>query len=965
MTAALAGALFLSGVAALLFETLWFRLAGLVFGNSVWASSIVLASFMCGLGTGNGWAARRAGRMRRPLMAYALLEAVVGISGLALVVALPALARVVGPLMRATGGAPGLATLVRLVGAFVLLVVPTTAMGATLPVCVGALWRGSAQPSTARFGSLLGLLYGLNTLGATAGALLGEGVLIGTLGLRGTGLAAAAFNLVAAATALATARHADAVQATEVATRGPAPARLLGAAALSGACVLALEVVWFRFLLLFAAGTNAAFATMLAVVLVGIAVGGVAAGAAFRVNPRADLLAPHAALAAGIAGATAYAAFRCPLGAYGQQFIRDPRALVPLAAALMLPVTVFSGGLFTLIGAAVERQVGAGSRSAGLVVLANTIGASAGALLGGFVLLPLLGIERSIFLLAAAFGLVAWCCRPTAAAPGTGSRPALLVLAASFVVVLALFPFGLMWRRYVMMPLARLAAGNAQLVGLREGLTETLAYLCEERFGQPVRHVLVTNGFSMAHSDFVGRRYMRSFVYLPVALRPEPRQALLISYGLGFTARALADTRSLQMIDVADTSRDVLDMGRLVFPGLRWPLTDARVRVHVEDGRQFLLTTPKRFDLITAEPPPPKIAGVVSLYSAEYFALLRERLTEGGVVSYWLPVNELSEEDARAIVSGFCQAFADCSLWNGMQVHWTLLGSRGGLRPATAESVGRQWVDPVVGPELRRIAIETPAALGATFMADADQLRTYVAGAPPLTDDRPHRVSPDVGRTDQRHFATMDPQACRERFRTSSLMARIWPADLREATLAAFHDQDLLLRGLLAAQGYLPRRFHELDQALSTGAPRTLVLLLAASDDAVQQALDAALARGDSGPEVELQLAARALADHDLAAAETHLAQGQSQAGPDFATYLRIFSRRLRGNEAGAAALAAEVAAELRRVPAAQRPADGGFWDWWREAARRRAVITAPRRRSSVGSAGRNQKAARDSRPAR
>src|SRR5262249_16237204 len=134
-------------------------------------------------------------------------------------------------------------------------------------------------------------------------------------------------------------------------------------------------------------------------------------------------------------------------------------------------------------------------------------------------------------------------------------------------------------------------------------------------------------------------RYMKLFVYWPLSVRPTARRALLIGYGVGNTAKAMVDSRGLTSIDVADISRDVLEMNALVYPVKKdAPLSDPRVRVHVEDGRYFLEQAKERFDLITGEPPPYDLAGVVNLYSKEYFQLLREHLTQGGVVTYWLHV---------------------------------------------------------------------------------------------------------------------------------------------------------------------------------------------------------------------------------------------------------------------------------------------------------------------------------------
>ncbi len=138
----------------------------------------------------------------------------------------------------------------------------------------------------------------------------------------------------------------------------------------------------------------------------------------------------------------------------------------------------------------------------------------------------------------------------------------------------------------------------------------------------------------MSGTGWGARRYMKLYVYLPVALHPDPKSALLISYGVGSTAKALTDTPDFQTIDVVDISPEILEMSAIVYPvPSDHPLNDPRVTVHVEDGRYFLQTTKQTFDLITGEPPPPIMAGVANLYSREYFQLIHDRLAEGGMVS--------------------------------------------------------------------------------------------------------------------------------------------------------------------------------------------------------------------------------------------------------------------------------------------------------------------------------------------
>ena len=674
---------FVSGAAALLFEHVWFRKAGLLFGNGVWASSIVLSSFMAGLALGNALAARLAGRVRRPLLAYAAAETAVGGAGVLLVLVLPALPALLAPVLRPYLDSPFVLNSLRLGLAFALIGLVTTAMGTTLPLLAHALTRSQIQ-----LGTMLGRLYGWNTLGATAGALAGEAWLYDAVGVRATGFLAGGLSLLAAALAVVLARGAPSFHPSAQPAGAPPQRlrlesqRLLLAAASCGAIVLALEVVWWRFLQLFVSGSGRAFAVVLSVILFGIGAGGLLAGAILRRRPDAYRWSPALAFTAGFVVLAGYTTFGDVYHALLRSgaLTSDWSGAVLLGGFLALPLAVISGVLFTFIATAVGCGGVSPARATALATLANTLGAMTGAVVGGFLLLPSLGMERSFALLGVAYGVVA-----LVLPGGTRRRPATLAAGAAFLFFALLFPFGLMARSYLPIPLARHMTPGGTLVAFREGLTETVALVAERRGTAVLEHRLVTNDYNMSATGFVGRRYMKLFAYLPVALHPAPRHALLISYGVGSTARALADTRELERIDVVDISREILESSSVVFPNPATnPLLDPRVRVHVEDGRYFLQTTQELFDLITAEPPPPKMAGVVNLYSREYFDLVRGRLAPGGFATYWLPIHSLEPDDARSIMGAFCAAFEDCTLWKGMGLSWMLVGTRKAQGPCVS-----------------------------------------------------------------------------------------------------------------------------------------------------------------------------------------------------------------------------------------------------------------------------------------
>jgi predicted membrane-bound spermidine synthase len=919
MTASLCGAFLLSGAAALLFEALWFRLSGLALGSSVWASSAVLASFMAGLALGNLVAARHGERVRRPLRLYAALETAVALLGLGLVLALPGLADGLAPSLARLREMPALLNGVRGLAAFGLMLLPATAMGTTLPLLTRALTRHDP-----RFGVALGRLYGWNTLGGVAGALAGEAVLVPRLGLVGTGLVAASLNLVAAAIALRLDRASPGPSVSPppsgrgASASAPRVARLLAAAFVGGGILLGLEVVWFRFLQLFVFGTQMAFALMLAVVLAGIGVGGLVAAAWLKRRPAAASALAVVPLAGGLAAILTYAAHdpsRIPAALAGGEASRT----LWLSVHLILPTSLVSGVLFTLLGSALRSEVDGDAAAAGWLTLANTLGAALGAPLAGLVLLPWLGTERSLLVLAVAYGLAAWALVPWCVGR---ARVALAGAAALFALCAALFPFGLMSSRFVRGVVAVQGEDGSRPVALREGPTETALLLQKDWGGEPLYQKLVTNAHSMTSSLFYGRRYMKLFAWWPLAVRPDARRALLISYGLGNTAEALAGAPGLERIDVVDISPTILGLSPLVARGRAGdPLLDPRVRTHVEDGRFHLLAGAGTYDLITAEPPPPRGAGIVNLYTLEYFRLVRQRLAAAGVATHWLPVNQLSVPESWGVVRAFCSVFDDCSLWSGAGYDWMLVGTNGADRPPAEEGFARLWHD--AGDEPRDLGVETPEDLGALFVADAATLAEWTTGVPPLVDDRPGRLRPWAPPPSDRavYRRLQDASASAERFRASALVSRLWPPGLRERTPTSFE-----WRGVFDRDYDDPTRasaIADLWATLERSRLRTLPLLLMDSEPRLTAIARARHAEGQRHPVLAFHLGAAALAERDYAAAERFFDEtGSRTVGFHSAPLLRGVAFGLAGRVGEALALA-------ESVPPASLPPHALAWRAW------------------------------------
>jgi predicted membrane-bound spermidine synthase len=913
---------FASGASALIFEILWFHQAGLVFGNSVWATSMTLSSFMGGLALGSGLVGRYGHRVKRVIRFYALVEIVIATAGVGLTHAFPAVTGALVFLLRPFLDQLLVLNTLRFLIAFVLMVAPATAMGATLPLLVTTL-----RASDPRFGRVLGRIFGWNTLGAVAGALVCEIVLITHFGIKGAAWVAGALNLTVAVAMLRVAREREkgGVDALTTARSEATPSlsfagrRLLLAAFISGGILLALEVVWFRFMTLFVMSSGLAFAFMLAVILTGIGLGGLFAGFLLGRNPALSRFVGVVALACGMCCIANYVAFQ--IGLPSALWILDWNLIVKTSFRLMFPTALLSGILFTWLGDAANREMGNETRATGLMTLANTTGAMVGAFVGGFVLLPDLGMERSLFFLAAGYGAVAL----AVGAPAGGGNRGRRALAwygglAAFAIVLGLFPFGLMNNRYIRMPAQRYTGDGAALVGVREGLTETIHYMRKDFLGAPLYYRLVTSGFSMSATVGSSDRYMKLFSYWPAAVHPNLRSVLVIGYGVGSTAKSLTNTRTFETIDIVDTSRDVLDMSRLVYPNPKdHPLHDPRVNVHVEDGRQFLLSTSRTFDLITGEPPPPRIARTVSLYTREYFQLIFDRLAEHGITTYWLPVHQLLSSDALAIVRSFCDVFDDCSLWGGSAYDWMLVGTRNAVGPVSEEQFAKQWQDPVTGPDLRELGVEVPEQLGALFMADAPALKRATADTPPLVDDYPNRLTPALSplRDDRIRFFRpwMDVRKTRAAFGESALVSRLWPPALRQRSLEWFAAQGTINNGLAVSPNAITDvlfgmepplgDMNALDELLTRTELRTLPMWLLGSSEQHQRIVDRRVREGRSDAAIDYHLGIRAMADRNYDSAAEYFRTVQEQRPTDVQVALRhIYALCLAGRTDAAHAVA-------------------------------------------------------------
>ena len=859
-------AFLLSGAAGLIFELLWFRLLGFSLGNSLWSVTAVLTAFMTGLALGNGLAARHTRRMRKPLRRYIYAELIVATTALALIWLLPKLGHFTAPITRQwleTGDSTALQAM-RFTLAFIAMLIPTTAMGYTLPVLVKSLPHSSRRQ--------IGSLYAFNTLGAIGGILLLEWVLLKHLGIAGSALIATAFCLLAAGIVWYT----KPVSESPTETAAPLHTRFALAAALIGFCTLALEVVWFRLLQLYLPGTESNFALMLSVVLIAIAAG--------------SLLARHLLSRGHTSRLWGWAFFAALLTALGFFALSLP---VPiwLAAVLMIASPVLCTG--SLLPLMAGRASGTAAANTGQLWLANTLGSALGAACGGLWLLPMLGMEHSLYLLAGGY-LVSACLLTE-----TGQRPKAFSLCAALAVALLLIPKSLLQTHLDAASASYRKLDGSRVIAAREGMNETLQLLEQRKHGAPYAHRLLTNGYSMSGTARDSLRYMKLFAWLPQSLHADPTQALLISYGVGSTAHTLLSDERLKRLDIVDISRDIIDMSPLIH-GEANPTSDPRSQVFIEDGRQYLLATGRRYDLITAEPPPPRMKSIVNLYTADYFALILERLNEGGMVSYWLPVDQLSVQSSQAIAAAFCEVFVDCALWAGSNYNWMLVGSH----QAEYRLDKTLWSQPETYNELAALGLEQPGALLSSFLADNQQLKEWIGSTPALRDQWPQRLQPwPATATDIQAYAHWaDNLNARDRFATSTWLLG-WLEDHQQAEALALYDLQPILNNELPAD---PAAHIGLVHQLLTQTPlRTPVYWLLDSDIQEQRIIDRQLESAYQ-PGFAYPLGVRAMVEDNFPAAESLFVEALQQ-GDNRAWVPAVYSLCRQNHSAKAKALAAQA----------------------------------------------------------
>lgn len=722
--------LFGSGLSALVYQTAWQRMFRLVFGASTPASAAVLAIFLGGMGLGGFYLGKRVERSARPLLYYAHLELVVAL-GAALT---PMLVELGAALYHGLGGSVRLGLLGGTVARLLLVTLATGpvvfVMGGTLPAAARAV---ESEGDAAR--RRLALVYGFNTLGAVVGAVAGTFLGFELFGTRLMLWAACLLNLLVAIAARSLGRAAAPVAvaapadggAPAVATRAGTSGVAFAVAALAGFAFLTLELVWYRILAPILGGTGYSFGLVLAVALAGIGLGSYGYG---RRDERRPATLGLLALTLGLeALAVGYPLLLGDRPAVWAALARDAVALgfpslvggwLLVTSVIVLPAALVAGYQFPVIIGVLGQGRSDIARQVGVAYLFNTAGSIVGSLLGGFVLLPALGVERTwravVGLLVLGSVVTAAVALLRAAGPGRAAVRAglggnLAVAAVAALCLLGPGP-GDFWRH------TPIGAGRMRVGGLTENQLEARIRHTEwdvfwERdgieaavaLGRDNGLALLINGKADG-SLIVDRGTQAMGALLPALLHPAPQRVFVLGLGTGMSAGWVSRLDGVERVDVAELEPAVVEAARHFSAANAQVLERPNVRVWQGDGREWLLSASDQYDVIASEPSNPYRAGIANVFTREFYLAARARLRPGGYFAQWVQGYEVGVSTLRIVLKTLRTVFPHVEVWQTQPGDFLLLGT---LEPVVVDV-----------PRLRARLREPPvyAAVTRTFLTE-------------------------------------------------------------------------------------------------------------------------------------------------------------------------------------------------------------------------------------------------------
>jgi spermidine synthase len=750
----------LSGAAGLIYESLWSRYLGLLVGHGAYAQVLVLVIFLGGMSLGAAWIAKRSENIRQPLLWYAAVEAIVGVLGLAFHDVFVGTSGFAYDVLFPALGSGTLTTMAKWALAALLILPQSILLGSTFPLMTAAVLRVS---DPARAGSVLGLFYFANSLGAAVGVLLAGFWLLEIAGLPGTLAVAAMVNLVVALGAFVLARRGtvelpgrktedESNEDAASVIRHPSQivTLLLTISFLTAAASFIYEIAWIRMLSLVLGSATHAFELMLSAFILGLAIG------ALLVRRRADAegdpvwtlgIVQVAMGAAAILTLSLYVDAFGWMSALMQTLQRNASGYTAfhigryaLAMSIMLPATICAGMTLPLITRALLRA-GVGERAVGSVYAWNTLGSIVGAAAAGLYLLPLLGVRGTLILGGAIdLGLGCWLLWTSAPLRVGGRRTAQLALAASAAVVLvsamspgfdpALLSSGVF--RYGSVP----EPGARNILFYKDGRTASVSV----QMGSDSGFTIATNGKpdaslhkmwfdeplpDSARPALAGDNATQALLALiTLAHAPQAREAAVIGHGAGMTTHFLLGSDDIERVTTIEIEPEMVEAAKLLLPANIRAFDDPRSELVIDDARAFFATADRKFDVIVSEPSNPWVSGVSALFTEEFYARAAQQLAPGGVFGQWLHLYEIEDELVLGILKALSTQFRSYELYLTNDVDVLVVASNTDSLPTPDWSVLRSED---VALDLARFRPIPDAALAATWLVGHRELGPMLA----------------------------------------------------------------------------------------------------------------------------------------------------------------------------------------------------------------------------------------------
>ena len=755
-----------SGATGLIYEVLWARLLGLVFGATTLAVSTVLAAFMGGLALGSAFASRYGPRLVRPLRVYGLLEIVIAIYALLVPMLFHAVDRVYPIIWQQFHPGYFAFSVWRFLLSSLLLLIPTTLMGATLPVLSQAIVHSHGPDA-----SSVTRLYACNLAGAILGTLMAGFVLLPTLGIKTTIVVAAGLNVLVGAIAILAEQNSSKQQKRlrqVVAESATAPVKTINghsfwmaAAAVSGFVTISTQVAWTRLLTMVIGSSTYAFSLVVSLFLIGLA------GGAWIVG--------RAKFTAWLRRAVLLTELLTALSLFLSLFVVNwiPVLLVSLGLRLsvtswfgLLALQILCAGVLILLPSILMGMVmplvlmwaSSNTKSAvalvGRTYAVNTVGAIGGAFVTGFILIPRTSTKFTL-LFAAALCLIVggWAYETPKVDPASSAAPALkragaIGLTAVAVLILLIFAPRLnladlsigaydslirllaQTREGVTQGSANQARDAHKLLMFEEGTTSTVSVREDEGTIS-----MAINGRTNASDSVFDMPTQVMLAQIPILIAPHPARGLVIGFATGVSVGAMLQS-PIESVTCVELERATIAGSRFFEHVNNKPLLDQRVKLVIDDARTYLRITPERYDIIASEPSHPWVPGVANLFTREFFQIGRESLSEDGVFVQWLQIYQLSTDSMRSVLATYKSVFPHVMVFRvggaSKGKDLILVGSN---KPLNLDRLAERMNDRRVSGELRRVNVNSVEEFKEWFVCDESILVPAVAGATINTDD--------------------------------------------------------------------------------------------------------------------------------------------------------------------------------------------------------------------------------------